>query len=182
MQTIKKDYKNAYYLSSKEVAKIFNVTEATVRGWAVKGEVIAHKVGKQWFFSRTKVFEWQSIQDTQEILGKEAVELTGGSRYDVFLKGSRVEVKSTALKRRKSKINTGKYWSFKVNKEEDSDFHLFLGYDEKREKLIKAYYVPTKVVYDLKRENTKHLSIPFPSPFFDKFEISKIEVSGELKD
>ena len=174
MKATTNNYKNGFYLSSKEVAKIFGVKEATVRRWAIEGQVIAHKIGKQWFFARTKVFEWQGLKDTKEVLGNDSVEFTG-AKFDVFLDGKRVEVKTAPLSEVRGFAGVRKSWNFKINKLEDSDFHLLLGYDKKRENLLKAFYMSTKFIYEIKKSNKRSLGIPYPSPFFERYAVKKIQ-------
>jgi len=131
---------NTYFFTVDEVAEVFSVENATVREWAKKGELSAKKVGKQWYFPRSKIFERQSTYD--------AIALLGGQ--DGFTKGydlisgddSRIEIKSSRLKIGKQ---IGRYWYFtNFHLAKMSDFYLLLGYDEKRIVLLIAIKIPSK--------------------------------------
>jgi excisionase family DNA binding protein len=40
------------YLSVKDVSELYGVEETTVRDWANNKELVAEKIGKQWFFPK----------------------------------------------------------------------------------------------------------------------------------
>jgi len=132
------NYKNKRILRVNEVAKIFNVEEATVREWAKNKELPAHKVGKSWYFSRASIFERQSVFD--------AIDLIGGSEgfsvnYDILVDDQRVEIKSSRLSISK---RTREYWRFTgFHPAKMSDFYLLLGYNQERTELIYVIKVPS---------------------------------------
>jgi excisionase family DNA binding protein len=45
----------ARFLSIKEVAAFFRVSEKTVRRWIAAGQLVAHKLGRQWRISPDEI-------------------------------------------------------------------------------------------------------------------------------
>lgn len=46
------------YLTSKEVAKLLNLSDYTVKRFAREKRIPARKVGRQWLFSKQEIDEW----------------------------------------------------------------------------------------------------------------------------
>jgi excisionase family DNA binding protein len=68
--------------SIRDLVNLLGKPERTIRKWAEKGKIPAHKVGKKWRFSKEKIDRWLSeqkgdaigipeIEDEQNILGDE---------------------------------------------------------------------------------------------------------------
>lgn len=168
-----------HYLNVREVARLFGVTSQTVRGWANRNILPATKTGKSWFFSKSKIYEIQGLQDASRIFPQGDV--FDGSEFDVLVGQSRIEVKTAPLQERKNKTFSHKVWSFKINGMEKSDYYLMFGYSEDRSRLIKVFLIPTYMVYRLvnkrfsySRKTTilsGHLTISLGSNIYRKFEL-----------
>ena len=125
-------HKNTQMLTSDQVAEMFGVEEATVRSWAKKGALKARKIGRNWFFNKSYIFEKQSVEDAIGLVGGE---LGFSNSYDLLVDNERIEIKSSLLKIGKN----GEYWTFtNFHPSTMSDFYLLLGYDLERSKLLYA--------------------------------------------
>ena len=50
--------KNEKWSNIEEIAEYIQVHKDTVRLWIKKGEIPAHKIGKQWRFKISEIDEW----------------------------------------------------------------------------------------------------------------------------
>jgi len=138
---------NTIVLDIKQVSKIFGVRETTARSWAKSKKIPGYKIGKQWFFNRNAILDFQSIEDSIKVLGENA-KPSHKNMFDILLKDKnlevRIEVKSSNLR----ESTKGKYWRFSMlHKSENSDYYLLMGYDENRTKLLRAYFIPTPELF-----------------------------------
>ena len=58
-------------LTAKEAAKMLKISEYTLRKYAKKGKIPAHKIGNQWRFSKEELLDWFHAADL-DLLAEEA--------------------------------------------------------------------------------------------------------------
>jgi len=58
-------------LTAKEAAKMLKISEYTLRRYAKKGRIPAHKIGNQWRFSKEELLDWFHAADL-DLLAEEA--------------------------------------------------------------------------------------------------------------
>jgi len=76
---------NTIVLDIKQVSKIFGVRETTARSWAKSKKIPGYKIGKQWFFNRNAILDFQSIEDSIKVLGENA-KPSHKNMFDILLK------------------------------------------------------------------------------------------------
>ena len=59
--------RNEKWSSIEEIAEHIQVHKDTIRIWIRKGEIPAHKIGKQWRFRISEIDEWVSSGKSADI-------------------------------------------------------------------------------------------------------------------
>ena len=158
-----------YYFTVEEVAKIFRKTPYTVRKWAREGKIVAKKVGKSWLFSKSDIRRERSESDAASFFGNRAVRQPRINPFDLLVDGDRIEVKSSQIQRRNSKkviyfwnfcidFSSPKKGRFQENPEkfrEYCDYFFFLCYNVDYHNLLRAYFIPAKVILKIMKKKDK---------------------------
>lgn len=131
---------NSPILTVPQIAELFGIEETTAQTWARKQIIPAFKIGKNWFFNRAKVLEIQSYGDVAKHYTEE-MRMSHTKLYDIFSKDGRLEVKSS--RGRVDKKGQMRWRFSNLHNETNSDFHLFLGYNENHTELVVIYKIPS---------------------------------------
>lgn len=65
-------------LTAKEAAELLRISEYTLRKYAKKGRIPAHKIGNQWRFSREELLDWFHAADLQALAEEAEAEYRSG--------------------------------------------------------------------------------------------------------
>lgn len=159
-----------------EVAKIFHVSEETIRRWSRLKKIPTKRYGNKWLFNYAKITGEKSEQEAKELLGKKAIRQNPGYSFDILLENKRIEVKSSSLRDYRngwcfSDVNIldiypdGKSNGFK------NDYVLFMCYDNDYQYLLRAYCIPTKKIEKYKKGGS--FSINIDNKLLEKYRVFK---------
>jgi len=127
-------------LNITQVSKLFGVEETTVRNWARNKMIPGYKIGKSWFFNRARVLEKQSLDDTAKHYDNQII-ISHSKLFDILSKDGEIEVKSSRAIFDKS--GRQKWYFTGLHNPDDSNYHLFLGYNLDRSVLEVIYKIST---------------------------------------
>ena len=142
------------YKSVKQIAEIYGVSHETVRRWARSGRISCKKIGKKWHFAASEIYTQKSEKYAQQLLGITAEHQLHDKSFDFLHDGQRIEVKATGMKQ----SGIGYYWRFTIEsssatnqkrfKLNNSEYFLFLCYDDKWKNVLRSYLIATPILLD----------------------------------
>ena len=163
-------------LSVREVAKLFQVTEETIRRWARGKKIPTAKYGEKWMFNYATITGEQSERKAKELLGKNSIRQKPHFDFDILCEGRRIEVKSSSLMRYKTYR-----WVFYIDQTIQSDWFLFLCYDGNHQILLRSYFVPSLTIPKLPNKKYYSFHLDIDDESLEQYRIFQINIKKERR-